>query len=366
VIRSLLICDDLPSPHYGTGQRLLTLRNALDALGECRVLHLTENDSDIQASANYRAPRPFNLNPTRWRRAIRDLTLAESRRDNRYDAVFKQIEREFSFDLLFCSLFRNSSIIPTKMVPCFLDFDAVPNREGLLRRTLWPLTLRAMRRRARDFRGLYVIRRSDAELFTGRKVSVLPGISASAPATPLPHNPDARRVLFVAPTGWPPNRDAIDWLLALRVPEELHALGLELRLVGKGTEHFGARPGLSCGGFVEDLTAEYEAARLVLCPIWTGSGANIKLAEAVQFGRAVLATAHSAAGFEGFLQPGRDLLTFDEREQFLPLLLTSLPDSNRLRELEINAVRGARHFLNQAYIDRMIAEDAAAIFGQPE
>jgi hypothetical protein len=368
MIRSLLVCDDLPSSTYGTGQRLLSLQRALAKLGQCRILHLTNGASEPNEAADYRAPLPFDFRASRAAWARRHLTFAEARRDDSYRAVFERIRNEYPFDLVLCSFFRNASAVPTDIAPCFIDLDAIPERTGPLTRALWPLTLRAMQRRARDFRTIYVIRSSDAALFkTGAtNVRVLPGISASAPATPLPHNPDARRVLFIAPAGWPPNREAVDWLLALDVPRALDSLGFELRLVGQGTEAFAPRPGLSCGGFVGDLAAEYEAARLVLCPIWTGSGANIKLAEAVQFGRAVLATAHSAAGFEGFLQPGRDLLTFDEREQFLPLLLTSLPDSNRLRELEINAVRGARHFLNQAYIDRIIAEDAAAIFGQPE
>jgi hypothetical protein len=368
MIRSLLVCDDLPSSSYGTGQRLLSLQRALANLGECRILHLSNDPKELNQAADYGAPLPFDFRASRAAWAIRHLTFAEARRNDSYRAVFQRIHNDYPFDLVMCSFFRNASAVPTDMAPCFIDFDAIPERTGPLTRALWPLTLLAMRRRALDFRTIYVIRSSDAELFkTGASnVRVLPGISATAPATPLPHNTDARRVLILAPTGWPPNREAIEWLLALDVPRALDSLGFELRLVGQGTEAFAPRPGLSCGGFVDDLAAEYEAARLVLCPIWTGSGANIKLAEAVQFGRAVLATARSAAGFEGFLQPGRDLLTFDEREQFLPLLLASLPDSNGLRELEINAARAARDFLNQAYIDRMVAEDAAAIFGQPK
>lgn len=368
MIRSLLACDDLPSSSYGTGQRLLSLQRALAKLGECRILHLSNNAEGSNEAADYRAPLPFDFRASRVAWARRHLTFAEARRNDCYRALFQRIRNDYPFDLVLCSFFRNASVVPTDIDPCFIDLDAIPERTGLLTRALWPLTLRAMRRRTQDFQRIYVIRSSDAALFkTGaRNVRILPGISATAPATPLPHNPDARRVLFIAPTGWPPNREAIDWLLAVDVPRALDALGFELRLVGQGTEAFAPRPGLSCGGFVKDLAAEYEAARLVLCPIWTGSGANIKLAEAVQFGRAVLATAHSAAGFEGFLQPGRDLLTFDEREQFLPLLLASLRDSNRLRELEINAGQTARDFLNQAYIDRMVAEDAGRILGHHE
>jgi hypothetical protein len=220
-----------------------------------------------------------------------------------------------------------------------------------------------MRRRARDFRALYTIRRSDAELLDGLGVSVhvIPGISTAVPAEPLVHNPDARRVLFVAPTAWPPNAAAVDWLLDIGAPDALNRSGYELRLVGQGTEKFGSGPGLSSGGFVEDLTAEYAAARLVLCPIWSGTGANIKLGEAIQFGRAVLATRHSAQAYDGFLRANEELLIFDRPSEFMDVLVDILQDSSRLRALEIRACQAAGKFLNQTYINEIIAEDVARV-----
>jgi Glycosyl transferases group 1 len=168
-------------------------------------------------------------------------------------------------------------------------------------------------------------------------------------------------VLFVAPTAWPPNAAAIDWLLDLGVPQALDRLGYELRLVGRGTERFGSRPGLSCGGFVDDLGEEYAAARLVLCPIWSGSGANIKLGEAIQFGRAVLATRHSAQAYDGFLRANEELLIFDQPSEFMDVLVDISQDSSRLRALEIRASEAASKFLNQSYVNRIIAEDVATL-----
>jgi hypothetical protein len=222
-----------------------------------------------------------------------------------------------------------------------------------------------MRRRAKDFRALYTIRQSDADMFegVGRSVRVIPGISAAGPAEPLGHNPDARRVLFVAPTAWAPNAAAIDWLLDIGVPEVLDCLGYELRLVGQGTDKFESRPGLSGGGFVNDLPAEYAAARLVLCPISSGTGANIKLGEAIQFGRAVLATRHSAQAYDGFLRANEELLIFDQPNEFKELLVDTLQDSSGLRALEMGASHAASKFLNQRYVNRIIAEDVTSMNG---
>lgn len=366
MIRSLLVCDCMPSAHYGTGQRLLSLQTALAALGECRVLHLTNESAEAGGPAHYRAAVPFDHRASRSAWLWHHLTFAAARRDKSYRPVFERIHDEFPFDVIVCSFFRSTPAIPTDMAPCLLDFDAIPERTGPLTRALWPLTLRAMRRRAKDFRAVYVIRQSDAEMLrgVGPGVRVIPGISTAAPALPLGHNPDARRVLFVAPTAWAPNAAAVDWLLDIDVPQALDRLGYELRLVGQGTEKFGARPGLSSGGFVKDLAAEYAAARLVLCPIRSGSGANIKLGEAIQFGRAVLASSHSAQAFEGFLRPGEELLTFDQPSEFMDLLVNILQDSSRLRALESRASQAASKFLNQRYVNRIIAEDVARVVTQ--
>lgn len=363
MIRSLLVCDCLPSSHYGTGQRLLTLQTALAALGECRVLYLANEPAETGDRAHYRAPVPFDFRSSRAAWAKHHLTFAAARPDESYRPAFDRIHREFPFDVIVCSFFRSTPAIPTDMVPCLLDFDAIPERTGPLTRAIWPLTLRAMRRRAKDFHALYAIRKSDADILGGvaNNVRVIPGISSAAPAKPLDHNPDGRRVLFVAPTAWAPNAAAIHWLLDIGLPEALNRLGYELRLVGQGTEKFGSGPGLSSGGFVEDLAKEYAAARLVLCPISSGTGANIKLGEAIQFGRAVLATRHSAQAFDGFLRANEDLLVFDQPGEFMDALVDILNDPSRLRDLEIRARQAADNFLNQGYVNRIIAEDVARI-----
>ena len=104
----------------------------------------------------------------------------------------------------------------------------------------------------------------------------------------------------------------------------------------------------------------------MLSPIRTGApGANIKLVEAIQFGCAVLATPLSADGFEGFLEPGRDLLTFTTSEELLDLLLSTLGDERLLQELRANARKATESYFNQAYFNRIIREDVEAILASP-
>jgi glycosyltransferase involved in cell wall biosynthesis len=366
MIRSLLICDDVPNTSYGTGQRIIAHRRALSKLGECRLLHLTNGPRPTQLSQlDFIAHLPFDYRSSKLAWVIRNITLAECRPDRSYVDVLENIHKAFSYDIAFCSFFRNSCVAPTYLVPCLLDVDAVSPSTGALTRLLWPLTRRAMQQRAKAFKAIYVIRQSDKLIFgatMSRDIKVLPGISVTArPGT----NSFCRnkRVLLVGSPQWKPNRDAIDWLLSLRVPVLLNKMGYELRLVGAGTDSVTEEPGLSCGGFVDDLSAEYRKAVLVLCPIFSGGGANIKLAEAVQFGCPVLASIHAAAGFDGILVPEDHIEVFSSRSMFIEKLTSLLQRPDRLEQLRERAIQISQTFLNQDYCNLIIAEDIRRILG---
>jgi hypothetical protein len=359
-VKSLLICDDQPSASYGTGQRLLAIQRALHALGECRVLHLTNDPSNVASVGYFVAPLPFDPASSRRQWIWRRLTFGELRPDKRYEDVLKEIRQQYAFDILVCSFLRNLPVIPSGAVPSLIDVDAIPERTGVLERILWPLTRLLLRCRARDFGVVYVIRQSDERLFGSElksRVRLLPAISATGGPPFQPGSIRRKRVLFVAPTAWPPNKHAVDWLLSIGTCEVLASRGFELRIVGGGTETLEKRRGLSAAGFVRDLDEEYAAAELVLCPIFSGGGANIKLAEAVQYGCAVLASARAALAFDGVLVPGRDVEVFQRADQFLSILVDLLGDEARLGLLRSNACSASVRILNQANINQIIAAD---------
>ena len=114
---------------------------------------------------------------------------------------------------------------------------------------------------------------------------------------------------------------------------------------------------------MDDLSAEYRKAVLVLCPIFSGGGANIKLAEAVQFGCPVLASIHAAAGFDGILVPEDHIEVFSSRSMFIEKLTSLLQRPDRLEQLRERAIQISQTFLNQDYCNLIIAEDIRRILG---
>jgi glycosyltransferase involved in cell wall biosynthesis len=47
-------------------------------------------------------------------------------------------------------------------------------------------------------------------------------------------------------------------------------------------------------------------------PISAGAGTKIKVLESLRFGRPVVLTRHSLRGYEGVLEPGRDVMVADD------------------------------------------------------
>ncbi len=355
-IRSLLISADVPSTGHGTGRRLLALRRSLQKLGECRTLWLTNNtDSAENTGADYVAPTKVLVERSRlgWLKA--HLTAADYRANAPALSRISEIRRDYPFDLVMCNFFQASGAAPFALAPCLLDVDAMPGPTSPLTHAIYPITLRAMRARAAKFDSVFTIRVSDGRLLAPVKTTLLPASTGVFPS-PIKVDEKARNLLFIGPTGWLPNLEAIEYLAENLAPR-LAGTGYTLRIIGQGTDKLPPRPQVSYGGYVDDLAAEYRNARLVLCPIWTGGGANIKLAEAVEAGAACVASAHAAAAFETLLEPGRDIAIGRDRQDFLNRVCALMTDSDAIAALRTNAARAAA-CLSSTRFDAIVEEAA--------
>jgi glycosyltransferase involved in cell wall biosynthesis len=168
-------------------------------------------------------------------------------------------------------------------------------------------------------------------------------------------------MLFVGGLAWPPNAEGLMRFVEKSLPIVRRRLpNSELRIVGRLSNaqmtDLKDREGIEVVGFVPDLAAEYRHADVCICPIWRGEGANVKLAEYAGFGRAIVATAFSAQGYEGILEPGRDLLTANSDEEMANCCVELLADDQRRQRLAHSARTVALRMLSQVAIDRSIQE----------
>lgn len=366
-IRSALIVTDPPHPGYGTGQRVLALRSALSRLGPAKVILLTPHwRSPRPRGVDHLAPCAVPANPSRAFWVLSHLTFRELRPDARAQAAVRSILAEDPVDLVVCSFIRSTVAAPIGSVPCLLDVDCLPEPSGRVADVIMPITARLTARRAAQFSTAFVIRPSDAERLRPANTVLLPGISTT-PSAPVDVRPDARNVLFVGSPHWPPNREAIELLVRRLAPALMEKRPrFVVRVVGQDTEQYTGLPGVSVGGFVDNIVDEYTKAAIVVCPIVSGGGANIKLAEALQLGAACVATDRAAAAYAGIAERGRHLLTAPTFDAFIDTVLEVLGDESRLEQLRTEARKLGSGMLSQHYFDGVVAAAARRALGRNE
>jgi hypothetical protein len=133
-------------------------------------------------------------------------------------------------------------------------------------------------------------------------------------------------LLFVGNMQWWPNIDALDWF----VDEVLSAAPrhIVLHAVGRGSERWAGRhPRLVAHGFVESRADVWGRAPIFIAPVRLGAGVNIKVAEAIYNGRALIATPQALRG----LSLGQDpaIVSCPSAQQWIALL----NDEAKLRTL---------------------------------
>ena len=109
-----------------------------------------------------------------------------------------------------------------------------------------------------------------------------------------------KRIGFVGNFEWIPNLDAMKWFIHSIWPIILNEqASTTLEIVGKGSEVFN-NPSLQIEGigFVDSLDEFYLRQRIIISPLRYGTGLNMKILEALSYGKIIVSTSASIQGFE--------------------------------------------------------------------
>jgi glycosyltransferase involved in cell wall biosynthesis len=151
--------------------------------------------------------------------------------------------------------------------------------------------------------------------------------------TPVPSPPGGPALLVVNAT-YAPNVAAARWLIDEVWPLVRHP-GAELRVVGRSSGSLRGGPGVTVAGEVDDLGAEYAAASFVVAPVGTGGGTQLKVAEALAAGRAVVATSYSARSVPAALSGA--CVVADERQAFATAMTRLFEDRRDHESVALSA-----------------------------
>lgn len=163
---------------------------------------------------------------------------------------------------------------------------------------------------------------------------------------PTPANRTKRSVLFIGSSN-EVNRHSLDLLLARIWPTIRAAVpNARLDLVGAICKSVTQPPeGVATHGMVENLDEFYQEARIVVAPMWIGTGLKIKSIEALGRGKPLVSGPAGAEGIEH--GAGRAFMLADTPDTFASAVIDLLRDELRCDQLSSGAIEFANAW-NQA------------------
>ena len=202
--------------------------------------------------------------------------------------------------------------------------------------------------------------------------TILPNVPWAPPVAPQAGTqPRGKRLLFVGSLWYRPNAEGVDWFVERVWPQVLQAEpDAELLLIGAASpavrQRWSSQPRVQAPGFVDDLTAAYAQSALVIAPIHSGGGSNIKLIEGLAHARACVTTRFTYRAVSHCLEENRDVLVAEAAPAFARHCIALLRDPQRRQALGQAGLDASRQHFTRERFERTVAETARALLADPE
>lgn len=149
------------------------------------------------------------------------------------------------------------------------------------------------------------------------------------------------RILFLG-SFFGPNEEGVDWLVKNVMPE---LPDMELDIVGKGfevkKEEYSSYSNVNVIGSVEDTSEYYYSHKVVVMPIFYGAGMKVKTAEAMMYGRRIIATDEALEGYD--VEGVDNIYRCNDKEAFLKAIKTAMETSDKTYEKSVRELFMAKY-----------------------
>lgn len=146
-------------------------------------------------------------------------------------------------------------------------------------------------------------------------------------------NPN-KNILFVGLMGFPPNYQGVDYFIKhiWNSINKKHP-DVSFYIAGKGVPEqlktsWEASPNIHVLGYVDDLKTLYKKCFIVVSPIYSGAGTNIKVLEALAMKKVCIVSQFAFKGFECHFTHKKNILIAKSDSQFIQLLDEVLNNPN--------------------------------------
>jgi glycosyltransferase involved in cell wall biosynthesis len=166
------------------------------------------------------------------------------------------------------------------------------------------------------------------------------------------------RLLFVGSGSYAPYERGLAWMVREVLPRVRSRLPVSFDVVGAPPNHPLPGEGVRYVGPVPTVKPYYDAAHVVVVPVFEGSGTRLKNIEAAAYGRPVVSTSLGAEGLP--LKPGQHFLQADGADEFAAAVLqferwSREPDDGSLERMLKDAREAILPLMWPRVIERLVA-----------
>lgn len=169
-------------------------------------------------------------------------------------------------------------------------------------------------------------------------------------------------LLFVGKLDWKPNFDGLLHFLDSIWPGVHEACPeTHLYVAGKGLSDenigvFSKYDSVIPLGFVPNLFDFYSRGNIVIVPVYSGSGTNIKVIEAMAMAKACIVTPYATRGYEHILKDGGNIVIANDDSEFANKLIALVLSERKAKEIAEKAFESVNSEYSQEYINYVINE----------
>lgn len=350
-MRILLISSADPGDYsFGGAQRDNNLRDALMQVADVdTILWRGEDPPSVPSDWNEQRVIKIGISPNagRWERL---KTLASLRQ------LIDNADRKSEYAVIIARHYPKAAAVPfrlhRKLIIDADDFRVTTAAQPFSKRALYFGRRAFFRWIGKRSLHTWVVDPRDCGLLAlpPRKMSILRNTArhSGEPAAEQSSNIQRPRLLMVGLYAYLPNADGLMWFAKTVLPKvltrypraELHAVGGYFQ---KELEALGSQ--VKMRGFVSDLAREYKNADLVVCPIQSGSGTQIKVIEALMHSKPTVVSDFSFQGFSDVLKPDEHLLVASKPAEWAEKIGLVLENPSRFRAVGI----AGQHAATAAY-----------------
>lgn len=168
-------------------------------------------------------------------------------------------------------------------------------------------------------------------------------------------------ILFIGLMSFRPNYEGVDYFITHCWNKIINSVpDARFLIAGKGLpEAFKSKwnsyNNIEILGYVDSVTNFYAKGNIVVVPVYSGAGTNIKVIEALALGKATVLSPFSTKGYEEILDDGKNTFIADTDKDYADRVICLLKDADKRQKLSIAGYEKAMRFYSQNSINKIVA-----------